>query len=79
MVDYPTPGLILQKTLIKRNLFSPPSSVCEMAHKVNWLHKPPRLVDFSTQQKEGKNEKNLYIHDHFVGTDSLYVSSGPDI
>ena len=42
-----------------------------MVHKINCLHKPPRLVDFSLQQKEGKNEKYLYIRNHFDGTDSL--------
>jgi hypothetical protein len=50
-----------------------------MVHNKNRLHKPPRLVDFSLQQKEGKNEKDRYIHNHIDGTDSLYVISGPDI
>jgi hypothetical protein len=53
--------------------------MCEMVHKINCLHKPPRLVDFSLQQKEGKNEKDRYIHNHIDGTDSLHVISGPDI
>ena len=47
-----------------------------MVHKINCLHKPPRLVDFSLQQKEGKNEKDLYIRNHFDGADSLH--SAPD-
>jgi hypothetical protein len=47
-----------------------------MVHKINCLHKPPRLVDFSLQQKEGKNEKYLYIRNHFDGADSL--RSAPD-
>jgi hypothetical protein len=63
----------------KRNFLSSPTSICEMVHKINCLHKPPRLVDFSLQQKEGKNEKNLYIHNSSNGTDSLYVISGSDI
>jgi uncharacterized protein len=33
--------------------------VCEMVHKTNCLHKPPRLVDFSQQQKKGKM-KNIF-------------------
>jgi hypothetical protein len=53
--------------------------MCEMVHKINCLHKPPRLVDFSLEKKEGKNEKDHYIHNHFDGTDGLYVTSGPDI
>jgi hypothetical protein len=47
-----------------------------MVHKINCLHKPPRLVDLSLQQKEGKIEKDLYIHNDFDGTDSL--RSAPD-
>jgi hypothetical protein len=50
-----------------------------MVHKVNCLLKPPKPVDFSLEKKEGKNEKDLYIHNHIDGTDSLYVISGPDI
>jgi hypothetical protein len=50
-----------------------------MVHKINCLHKPPKLVDLSQQKKEGKNEKNLYIHNHIDGTDGLHVISGPDI
>jgi hypothetical protein len=76
---HPTPGLILQKTITERNMFHSLSSVCEMVHKINRLHKPPKLVEFSTQKKEGKNEKDLYIHNYYDGTDSLYVTSGPDI
>jgi hypothetical protein len=53
--------------------------MCEIVHKINYLYQPPKLVEFSTQKKEGKNEKNLYIHNHIDGTDSLYVTSGPDI
>ena len=30
------------------------------------------------QQKEGKNEKDLYIHNNFDGTDSLHSAPGPD-
>jgi hypothetical protein len=78
MVDDPTPGLILQETIIKRNIFNSPTSICEMAHKINCLHKPPRLVDFSLQMKEGKNEKDLYIHNNFNSTDSLHSAPGPD-
>jgi hypothetical protein len=36
-------------------------------------------VEFSLEKKEGKNEKDLYIHDYSDGTDGLYVISGPDI
>jgi hypothetical protein len=79
MGDYPTSGLILQKTIRKRNIFNSPASVCEMVHKINCPHKPPRLVGFSLQQEEGKNEKTLYIHNSFVSPDSLYITSGPDI
>jgi hypothetical protein len=79
MVDYATPGLILQKTIIERNIFHSLSSVCEMVHRINCLHKPPIPVEFSLEKKEGKNEKDLDIHDYFVGTDSLHVLSGPDI
>jgi hypothetical protein len=43
-----------------------------MVHKINCLHKPPRLVVFSPQQKEGKNEKYLYIRNHFDGANSLH-------
>ena len=53
--------------------------MCEMVYKINFLHKPPRLVDFSLQMKEGKNEKDLYIHNHIDGTNGLYVISGPGI
>ena len=47
-----------------------------MLHKINCLHKPPRLVDFSLQLKEGKYEKNLDDLDYFVGYDSLYRAAG---
>ena len=30
------------------------------------------------QQKEGKNEKDLYIHNYIDGTDSLHSAPGPD-
>jgi hypothetical protein len=50
-----------------------------MTHKTIWLHKPPKLVDLSLEKKEGKNEKDLYIHNSSHGTDGLYVTSGPDI
>jgi hypothetical protein len=30
------------------------------------------------QQKDGKNEKDLYIHNRFDSTDSLHSASGPD-
>jgi hypothetical protein len=50
-----------------------------MAQKTTWLHKPPKLVDLSEQKKEGKNEKDLYIHNSSHGTDGLYVISGSDI
>jgi hypothetical protein len=53
--------------------------MCELVHKINYHYLPPKQVEFSTQKKEGKNEKNLYIHNHIDGTDSLYVTSGPDI
>jgi hypothetical protein len=56
IVAHPTPGLILYKTIIKRNYLSSPTSVCEMVHNTNSLHQPPKLVEFSTQKKEGKNE-----------------------
>jgi hypothetical protein len=36
-------------------------------------------VDFSLEKKEGKNEKDLFIHNNFDGTDSMYVISGSDI
>jgi hypothetical protein len=78
MVDHPAPGLILQKTNIKRNKYDSPSSVCEMVHKINCLHKLPGLVNFSQQQKEGKNEKDLTIHNDFDGVDSLHSAPGPD-
>jgi hypothetical protein len=29
------------------------------------------------QKKEGKNEKDLYIHNHFDGSDSLHSAPGP--
>jgi len=63
----------------KRNKSNPPSSMCEMAHKTIWLHKPTKLVDLSLEKKEGKNEKDLYIHNSSHGTGGLYVTSGPDI
>jgi hypothetical protein len=44
-----------------------------------YLHKPPRLVDLSEQKEEGRNEKDLRIHNHLDGTDSMYVISGSDI
>lgn len=50
--------------------------MCEMMHKTNCLYKSPRLVDFSLSHKEGKNGKNLYIHNDFDGIDSLH--SAPD-
>jgi hypothetical protein len=53
--------------------------MCEMVHKINHLYGPPGLVEFSTQKKEGKNEKDLYIHNSFDGADGLYVIPGPDI
>jgi hypothetical protein len=62
----------------KRNIFTSPSSVFEMAQK-NWLHKPPGLVNFSLKMKEGINEKDLCIHNNFDGNDSLCVTSSPDI
>ncbi|MCJ7694799.1 MAG: DUF4386 domain-containing protein [Anaerolineaceae bacterium] len=30
-------------------------------------------MEFSLEKKEGKNEKNLYDHDYFVGTGSPHV------
>ena len=75
MGDYPTPGLILQNPS-EKGTFLILHRLCEMAHKTNCLHKPPRLVDFSLQQKEGKSEKDLYIRNHFDGADSLH--SAPD-
>jgi putative hemolysin len=59
MVDYPTPELFPQNPSKKRNFINSPSSVCEMLHKINCLHKPPRLVDFSLQPKERKM-KNIF-------------------
>jgi hypothetical protein len=53
MGDYPTPGLILQNPS-EKGTFLILQRLCEMAHKINSLHKPPRLVDLSLQQKEGK-------------------------
>jgi hypothetical protein len=49
-----------------------------MVHKINYLYQPPKLVEFSTQKKEGKNEKDHYIYNHFDGTDSLHSAPGPD-
>jgi hypothetical protein len=79
MVAPPAPGVNLHKTIIKGNIVKYPSSVCEIVHKINCLHKSPRLADLSLQQKEGKNEKDLHIHNNFDGTDNLHVISGPDI
>jgi hypothetical protein len=36
-------------------------------------------MDLSLEKKEGKNEKDLYIHNSSHGADGLYVISGPDI
>jgi hypothetical protein len=52
--------------------------LCELVQE-KYLHKPPRLVTLSEQKKEGKNKKDLYIHNSSHGTDGLYVTSGPDI
>ena len=32
----------------------------------------------ATGLKKGKNEKDLYIHNHIVGTDRLHSVPGPD-
>jgi putative hemolysin len=56
-VDYPAPGLTLQKTIRTRNIFSSPSSICELVHKINCLHKPPRLVYLSRKEKKEKMKK----------------------
>jgi hypothetical protein len=50
--------------------------MCELEQK-HYLHKPPGLVKLSQQQKEGKNEKGLYIHNNFDGTDSLHNDTNP--
>ena len=76
MADYPTPGLILQNPSEKGTFLILQRLACEMVHKINCLHELPRLVDFSLQQKERKNEKHLYIRNHFDGADSLH--SAPD-
>jgi hypothetical protein len=52
--------------------------MCELVHKINCRHKPPGLENFSLQQKEGKDEKNLYDHDYIVGTDSLHNAPNSD-
>jgi len=52
MVDYPAPESILQKNMLKRNLFNLPSSVCEVTHKTNCLYQPPSPVGFSLEKKE---------------------------
>ena len=49
--------------------------MCEMVHKTNCLHKPPRLVDFSLPHREEKNEKYLYIRNYYDGADSLHSAS----
>ena len=79
IVTHPATGVNLHKSIKKRNTTNSPSSVCEMAQKTTRLHKPPKLVDLSEQKKEGKNEKDLYIHNSSHGTDGLYVISGSDI
>jgi hypothetical protein len=76
MGDYSTPGSILQIPSEKRNFLNFPTSVCEMVHKTHCLHQLPRLVVFSLEKKEGKNEKDLYIRNYFDGADSL--RSAPD-
>ena len=43
------------------------------------IWQPGKLNKNHIHKKEGKNEKDLYIHTNFDGTDSLYVISGPDI
>jgi hypothetical protein len=75
----PYPRIDSSKPIGKRNFLSSPTSICELVHKTNCLHKPPKPVDFSLEKKEGKNEKNLYIHNSSNGTDGLYVISGSDI
>jgi len=35
-------------------------------------------VNWNKKQKEGKNEKVLYIHSDFNGNDSLHNVPGPD-
>jgi len=37
----------------------PPSSVCELAHKTTWLHKPPKLVDLNWKRKKEKMKRIL--------------------
>jgi hypothetical protein len=74
MVEYPAPGLILQNPS-EKGTFLILQRLCEMVHKINCLHKPPRLVVFSLQQKEGKNEKDLYIRNHRNGLDSLHSAA----
>jgi hypothetical protein len=49
-----------------------------MVHKINYLYQPPKLVEFSTQKKEGKNEKDHSIHDRIDDTGSLHCALGPD-
>jgi hypothetical protein len=78
MVAPPPPGVNLQKTY-KKGTEPILHRLCEIGHKRNWLHKPPGLVEYSFQKEEGKNEKDLYVHNNIVGTDCLYVTSGPDI
>jgi hypothetical protein len=77
MVDYPTPGLILQNPS-KKGTFLIPHRLCEMVHKINCLHKPPRPMEFSLQHKEEENEKFLTIRNHFDGADSLLSVPGPN-
>ena len=52
--------------------------MCELMHKIDHLYQPPKLVEFSTQKKEGKNEKNLYDHDLIDDTDSLLGVPGSE-
>ena len=42
-----------------------------------WLYQFGQLCRFSEKEKEGKNEKNLYIHNRFDSTDSLHSAAGP--
>jgi hypothetical protein len=54
MVAHPAPGVNLQKTIIKGNIFKYPSSVCEMVHKINCLHKSSKLVEISATERRKK-------------------------
>jgi hypothetical protein len=53
----------------------PLSKTAEALRYFEKVHARGKVVIIVEQQKEGKNEKDLYIRDHFDGSDSLRSTS----